>query len=212
MCRDASLGRVKLYADLPGRRLCQILADVGVLAWVALWAWVGHRVHDVTMALAEPGRQLQDAGAGFREKLNAAGDGVDNLPVLDDRVAGPFRSAAGAGTDIEKAGTDLVSAVERFALLIGWTTALVPIVIVVLVWAFARGRFVRRASAAQHFIDADEDLDLFALRAMTNQPMAVLAKVSSDPSGAWRRGDRDTITALALLELKDSGLLPPRTA
>ncbi|KRE41508.1 hypothetical protein [Knoellia sp. Soil729] len=203
---------MKLYADLPGRRLCQILADVGVLAWVALWAWVGHRVHDVTMALAEPGRQLQDAGAGFREKLNAAGDGVDNLPVLDDRVAGPFRSAAGAGTDIEKAGTDLVSAVERFALLIGWTTALVPIVIVVLVWAFARGRFVRRASAAQHFIDADEDLDLFALRAMTNQPMAVLAKVSSDPSGAWRRGDRDTITALALLELKDSGLLPPRTA
>ena len=203
---------MKLYADLPGRRLGQILADVGVLAWVALWAWVGHRVHDVTMALAEPGRQLQDAGAGFREKLNAAGDGVDNLPVLDDRVAGPFRSAAGAGTDIEKAGTDLVSAVERFALLIGWTTALVPIVIVVLVWAFARGRFVRRASAAQHFIDADEDLDLFALRAMTNQPMAALAKVSSDPSGAWRRGDRDTIRALALLELKDSGLLPPRTA
>lgn len=212
MCRSASLGLVKLYADLPGRRLVQILADLGMLAWVVLWAAVGRWVHDVTMALAEPGRQLQGAGAGFREKLNAAGDGVDDLPVLDDRVAGPFRSAAGAGTDIEKAGTDLVNAVERLALLIGWTTALVPILIVLLSWAFLRGRFARRATAAQRFVDADDDLDLFALRAMANQPMAALARVSPDPSGAWRRGDRETIRALALLELKDSGLRPPRTA
>ncbi|GAA4122501.1 hypothetical protein GCM10022415_26620 [Knoellia locipacati] len=203
---------MKLYADLPGRRLAQILADVGLVAWLVLWTWVGRRVHDVTMALAEPGRRLQGAGAGFREKLNAAGDGVDNLPVLDDRIAGPFRSAAGAGTDIERAGTDLVGAVERFAVLLGWTTALVPILIVGIWWAIARARFVRRASAAQRFIDADDDLDLFALRAMANQPMASLAKVSADPSGAWRRGDRETIRALAMLELRDSGLRPPRTA
>ncbi|MFW5474044.1 hypothetical protein ACOCJ5_12115 [Knoellia sp. CPCC 206450] len=203
---------MKLYADLPGRRLAQMLADLGILAWAVVWVWVGRRVHDVTMALAEPGRRLEGAGAGFREKLNAAGDGVDDLPLLDDRVAGPFRSAAGAGTDIERAGADLVTAVERFALLIGWTTALVPILVVLLWWAIARGRFVHRASAAQRFIDADDDLDLFALRAMANQPMASLAKVSSDPSGAWRRGDRETIRALALLELRDSGLRPPRAA
>ena len=203
---------MKLYADLPGRRLAQILTDVGIVAWLVLWAWVGRRVHDVTMALAEPGRQLQGAGAGFREKLNAAGDGVDNLPLLEDRIAGPFRSAAGAGTDIEMAGTDLVSAVERFAVLLGWTTALIPILIVGIWWAIARARFVRRASASQRFIDADDDLDLFALRAMANQPMASLAKISSDPSGAWRRGDRETIRALALLELRDSGLRPPRSA
>ena len=203
---------MKLYADLPGRRLLQILADVGLLVWVVLWAEVGRRVHDATMALAEPGRRLQGAGAGFRDTLNAAGDGVDDLPLLDDRVAGPFRSAAGAGTDIEQAGTDLVSAVDRFAMLLGWTTALVPILVVALWWAHARARFVRRASAAQRFIDADDDLDLFALRAMANQPMAALAKVSGDPAGAWRQGDRETIRALALLELRDSGLRPPRPA
>ncbi|KGN38618.1 hypothetical protein [Knoellia subterranea] len=203
---------MKLYADLPGRRLVQILADLGFVAWIALWAWVGRRVHEVTMELAEPGRQLQGAGVGFRDKLNAAGDGVDNLPVLDDRVAGPFRSAAEAGTDIESAGTNLVHAVEKFALLIGWTTALVPILIIGAWWLWARGRFVRRATAAQRFIDADQDLDLFALRAMANQPMAALAAVSADPSGAWRRGDLETIRALAVLELRDSGLKPPRTA
>ena len=40
---------MKLYADLPGRRTVQILADVGILAWVSLWAWVGRLVHDTTM-------------------------------------------------------------------------------------------------------------------------------------------------------------------
>ena len=68
---------------------------------------------------------------------------------------------------------------------------------------------MRRATAAQRFIDAEPDLDLFALRAMANQPMPRLAKVSDDPAGAWRRGDLDVIHALALLELKDSGLRPP---
>ena len=55
---------MKLYADLPGRRTVQILADVGILAWVCLWAWVGRLVHDTTMELAAPGRQLADGGFG----------------------------------------------------------------------------------------------------------------------------------------------------
>ena len=75
-----------------------------------------------------------------------------------------------------------------------------------------RLRFVRRASAAQQFIDAAPDLDLFALRAMANQPMPRLARISDDPAGAWRRGELDVIHALALLELKDSGLRPPPPA
>jgi hypothetical protein len=44
---------------------------------------------------------------------------------------------------------------------------------------------------------------------MANQPMPRLARVSDDPAGAWRRGDRDIIRALALLELKEAGLRPP---
>jgi hypothetical protein len=47
---------------------------------------------------------------------------------------------------------------------------------------------------------------------MANQPMPRLAKVSDDPAGAWRRGDLDVIHALALLELRDSGLRPPPPA
>lgn len=203
---------MKLYADLPGRRTLQILADLGILAWICLWAWVGRLVHDTTMELAAPGRQLQSAGSGFRDQMTSAGDSVRDLPLVGDRISAPFRQVSGAGTTIEQAGTDLVDAVTRLANILGWVTALVPIIIVGLVWLVLRGRFVRRASAAQRFIDNAADLDLFALRAMAGQPMRKLAAISADPTGAWRRGDEETIRSLALLELRDTGLRPPASA
>jgi hypothetical protein len=203
---------MKLYADLPVRRTVQIVADVLVLLWAAVWAWVGRLVHDATMSLAEPGRTLQGAGSGFRDQMDQAGRSVTDLPLLGDRLSEPFERAGSAGTTLEQAGTDLVDAVGHLALLLGWVTALVPILIVVTLWALLRARFVRRATAAQRFIDSAADLDLFALRAMATQPMHRLAAISDDPSGAWRRRDPHTIRALALLELRDSGLRPPGLA
>jgi hypothetical protein len=200
---------VKLYSDAPGRRLAQVIADVGVLVWVVVWVRIALRVHEATMQLAEPGRRLADAGSSFRGTMTSAGDSVDGLPLLDDRVAVPFRSAAGVGGDIEQAGEDLVTAVERVSLLLALTTALAPILLVVGLWLLLRVRFARRAAAAQRFIDADPDLDLFALRAMANQPMPRLARISGDPAGAWRRGEREVIRSRAVLELAEAGLRPP---
>ena len=200
---------MKLYSDMPRRRLAQVLADLGLVLWVYLWVRIAMRVHDTTLTLAEPGRQLESAGAGFRGKMTEAGDSVDGLPLLEDRIATPFRSAAGIGQEFESAGRELVVAVERFALVLALTTALAPIVLVAGTWLLLRVRFVRRATAARRFIDADPDLDLFALRAMANQPMPRLARISDDPAGAWRRGDPDVVRALAVLELKEAGLKPP---
>ena len=87
--------------------------------------------------------------------------------------------------------------------------AVVPIVLVVGVWLALRLRFVRRATAAQRFLDAAADLDLFALRALAGQPMHRLARVSDDPAGGWRTQDPAVVRALALLELRDCGLRPP---
>jgi hypothetical protein len=70
---------------------------------------------------------------------------------------------------------------------------------------------VRRATAGQRFIDRAPDLDLFAMRAMANQPMHRLARISPDPVRAWREGDAEVVRALALLELRDAGLRPPST-
>lgn len=200
---------MKLYADRPGRRTGQLLADLAVVAWVALWVYVGRFVHGEVLRLAAPGERLQDAGSGFAGRMSAAGDRVDNLPLIDDRLAQPLREVSGVGTEIEDAGRDLVAAVERLAMIVGWLTALVPILLVVTVWLWLRLRFAIRASAAQRFIDDASDLDLFALRAIARQPVRALARVSHDPVGDWRAGDRRTIHALALLELREVGLRPP---
>ena len=200
---------MKPYSDLPVRRTRQVVSDLFVLAWVVLWVWVGRVVHDAVASLAGPGRELADAGAGFRGTMTSAGDSVDDLPLLEDRIAEPFRSAAGAGAGIEQAGNSFADAVEKTAVVLGVVTALVPIVLLVGWWLVVRVGFARRAGAAQRFVDGAPDLDLFALRAMANQPMTRLASISSDPAGAWRRGDPEVVRALATLELRESGLRPP---
>jgi hypothetical protein len=201
---------MKPYSDLPVRRTRQVLADLLVVAWVVLWVWVGRTVQEAVATLAGPGRDLAGAGTSFRGTMTSAGDSVDDLPLLDDRIAEPFRTAAGAGAGIESAGNAFADAVEKAAVVLGVTVALVPIAVVVLWWLVVRVRFARRAGAAQRFVDGAPDLDLFALRAMANQPMPRLAKVSHDPAGAWRRGDADVVRALATLELRDCGIKPPK--
>jgi hypothetical protein len=87
--------------------------------------------------------------------------------------------------------------------------AAVPILVALLGYLPRRWRFVREATAGQRFVDSSADLDLFALRAMANQPMHRLARISTDPVRAWRSGDSEVVRALAVLELKDAGLSPP---
>ena len=200
---------MKLYADLPARRTRQILADLLMALWVVCWVFVARAVHSATMTLAAPGRALESAGGAFRDRMLGAGDRVGGLPLVEDRLAEPLREVSGVGTDIAAAGTDLVTAVERVALISALTTALIPIVIVGAVWFVLRFRWVRQATAAQQFIDSSADIDLFALRALSRQPMTRLARISDDPAGDWRRGESRVIRELAELELADTGLRPP---
>lgn len=199
---------MKLYADAPLRRTRQLLADVLVLAWVVLWAWAGTAVHDGTTALADPARQTDSAATSLGEQLRDAGGRLGGTPVVGDELAAPFDRAAEASDGIAAAGRDTVGAVERLALLLGLAVALVPILIALAVHLPRRWRFAREATAGARFVDAHEDLDLFALRALAHQPMHVLARVSDDPAGAWRAGDREVVRRLAELELADVGLRP----
>jgi hypothetical protein len=201
---------MKLYADLPGRRATQLAADLLVVAWVALWAHLGRVVHDAVQQLAAPARRLESAGAGFGQSMDDASRTLRRVPVVGDQLHAPFDRAAATGAGIAGAGHDLGAAVVHLALVLGWATALVPIVIVAGAWFVWRLRFARQATAAQRLVDADADVDLFALRAMSRQPLPRLARVSNDPVGAWRTGDRHVIRALAALELKEAGLRPSR--
>jgi hypothetical protein len=200
---------MKLYADLPARRLAQIVADVLVVVWVVVWIRVGHAVHDATARLAEPGRQMQDAGNGIGRNMRSASDQVSGVPLVGDKLRQPFDAAGRAATNLARAGVEQQTDVAHLATVLGLVVAVLPILIAVALWLPRRFRFARRASAAQRFIDADADLDLFALRAMARQPMHVLARVSPDPAGAWRRAEPAVVRSLAVLELRSAGLRPP---
>ena len=201
---------MKLYADTPGRRTRQLLSDVLVLLWTGLWVYAGRQVHDVVEELRAPADSITSAGRSVNGALTGAGDQAGRIPLVGEQLREWLTQAAGSGTTLEQAGTSMAETVEQLALGLGLATALIPIVPVLAVWLYVRVRFVRNATRSQRFIDAGEDLDLFALRAMATQPLRVLAGVSDDPAGAWRRQDREVIRRLALLELRSQGLRPPR--
>ena len=200
---------MKLYADTPGRRTRQLLSDVLVLLWTGIWVYAGRQVHDVVEGLRGPADSITSAGQSVGDALTGAGDQAGRIPLVGEQLRDWLTQAAGSGTTLEQAGTSMAETVDQLALGLGLATALVPTLAVLAVWLYVRIRFVRNAVRSQRFIDAGEDLDLFALRAMATQPMRALAKVSDDPAGAWRRQDRDVIRRLALLELRDQGLRPP---
>ena len=200
---------MKLYADGPVRRTRQVTGDALLVLWVVGWLWLARVVHGATLALAAPGRTIEEAGGGLAGKLRDAGTTVGGLPLVGDQAKAPFEGAGQAADRIASAGSAQVEAVQHLAFWLGLVVGAIPILVLVAIYLPLRWRFVREATAGQRFVDEAADLDLFALRAMARQPLHRLTRISTDPAGAWRRSDPDVVRALAVLELRDTGLAPP---
>ena len=200
---------MKLYADSPVRRSWQVAADLLFVVWVYAWVRTALVVRDATLSLAGPGEQMDRAGTGLARRLGEAGSAVGDVPLIGAEVQAPFDEAGSAAGQIAAAGRAQVEAVETLAFWLGLAVGAIPVLIALAIHLPLRWRFVREATAGARYVDSTADLDLFALRAMARQPMHRLARISDDPATAWRRGDREVVRALALLELRDSGLSPP---
>lgn len=204
-------GPMKLYADSAGRRARQVAADLLMLLWLLAWVAIGSAVHDGTMALAAPGHRIDSSATTLADSLSEAGSVLGDVPIVGDQAARPFDRASDASESLAEAGRAEVAAVERLALWLGLAIAAIPILLVAAFHLPRRVRFVREATAGRSFVDSDGDEDLFAWRAMANQPLSVLAGITPDPVGAVRRGDREVIRRLAALEMRHVGLVPRRT-
>lgn len=200
---------LKPYSDLPGRATLQVLGDVLCLLWVYAWVRAGRALHDATLSLARPGELLESAGADLASGLASAADTAADVPLVGDRLRAPLDAAGSAAGGVARAGRDQQEAVADLALLLGVVVAVLPLLLAAVVYVWPRLRFARRAAAARGLIDSGADLDLFALRALSGQPFHVLARVSPDPAGAWRRGDPRVVRELAGLELRRAGLRVP---
>lgn len=188
----------------------QIIADALVAAWVVAWIVVGRTVHALVTELARAGRFLEDAGGDFSRSASGGGAGVDDLPVVGDRLRAPFDAVAGAGTAVADAGVAQQEAVATLATVLGVVVALVPIVLVLARYLPPRLAWMRQAAAAEHLLaGSGGDLRLFALRALAARPLPQLLAVSADPSGDFDRDDPDVVRALADLELRSLGIASP---
>lgn len=203
---------MKLYAEQPLRRLLQVIGDLLLVVWVWLWVSVGNTLHDATMGLAAPGRMVASAGDGLQQRFHDMASKVAAIPLVGGDIRAPFDGGANAARDLAGAGLAQVHAVADLAFWLRVAVIAIPVLMVAVVYLPLRARFVRRATAGRRFLDSADDLDLFALRAMTTQPLHVLARVSDDPAGAWRRRDAEVIDRLAGLQLAADGLRPPKGA
>lgn len=201
------------YAQTPRRRLGQMILDVTIVAWTLVWVWFGVWVHHLIVGLAGPALRMNKAGSGFMTSMQDTAARVRDVPIAGDALEHAFLGMSSTGGDVAGAGWEFAQRIERLGIALGIATAAGPILLAVVPWLAVRITFYKRAAAASRFIDDDADLDLFALRALANQPMPKLAAISDDPVRDWRAGDATVVRRLANLELRSRGLsLPSRMA
>ena len=194
------------YSEIPARRTRQIAGDIWLVAWSALWIWAAVRLYDLVMNLAAPGLAVSSSATDLAGRFDDAGAAVGQVPLIGDALQSPFDGMGGAAIAIADAGQASADAVGLLARFLAVALAVLGIASWAMVWVPIRIAFIRRATAARRFLDSTDDLDLFALRAMARQPLHLLARISDDPAGAWRRGDQRVIGELAALELRAEGL------
>jgi hypothetical protein len=196
---------MKLYAETASLRARQLLGDLAVLAWAALWVAAGLALYRLLEKLAVPGRRVEQAGGGVAGALDDIQEKVGRIPVVGDELRDPFGRVAGAGRTLAEAAAAQQEVVHQLALWLGVVVAVVPVIPVLLVWLPRRVAWAREAGAASRLRLAGADLELFALRALANRPLRELHRVTPDPAGALRAGD---YAGLAELELRALGLRP----
>lgn len=199
---------MSLYSDYPGARTRQIIADViGVIAVIVV-VTIAASIAAAIRTLAAFGRDLETAGLDFQSGLLEAADALGDVPVIGDGIRGPFDLAASGGQAVADAGRGQQQLVEFIAVSVGWSVALVPLLIIALVWLVPRIRFALRSSRMRGMIKQGLTVDTLAARALARAPLAQLVAVHPDPAAAWRSQNPEALRDLAAIELRRAGIRP----
>ena len=194
---------MKFYGESSFFRLRQIAADVGVLLWTVLWIRIGFFMRDLIDRLSGPGETIENAGNSFSSTMLDVSDKIADVPLVGEDLRAPFEAASDVGLRLQEAGQGQQDLVHRIAFWLGLLLAVIPITLMLIRYVPSRLSWIREASAAHRLrIDAS-DLQLFALRAITNRPLHELARACKDPAAAFAAGD---YAPLAKFELASLGL------
>lgn len=197
---------MKWYSDFGVARIYQVVGDVVAILVLVLGVVLGVTLHNAIDALKEVGANVQSSGSDFSRTMNDIGKQLGGVPLIGGGIKAPFDAAGDAGTTLAQAGVNWQEGVERLATLVGWTVALVVLLVVLVGWVRPRLVGAIKRGILARFARRSPDLDLLAFRALANRPAAAVARVDADAVAAWRRGDAEVIRRLAALELQSSGI------
>jgi hypothetical protein len=201
---------MRLYATRPDRRLGQVLADVGLLAWVVLWVVVARVVHGAVLVLAGPGQAVEDLGSSVADSMGSAASAAQDVPVVGDELSAPFDALGTAAGSVTGAGQAAQDAVGTLATVLAVVLVVLPVGWLLARWLPWRVGWVREASAVSSLAGrAEPDLELLAARAVATAPLPRLAALPPGTGAAWRAGDPAAVRALAALEAGRLGLRLP---
>ncbi len=204
------LGRMRIYPEVMSRRIPAVLLDVLAIFLIFCFARLGLAVNDAVDDVAGLGRGVQAAGGSVQTGFEQAGEAVSGVPLVGGGISDAFSGVGDAtGGNAVDLGREGEQAVEHLASLLGWTTFLVPTLLLLIAVAPRRARQIRRLNAAGRILHADteEQRRLLAMRAAFSLPYGTLIAHTPDPIGDLSRGEYDGLLA-ALYE--DSGLKPDR--
>lgn len=199
---------MKWYSDFGAARIYQIVGDVVAIIVLVLGVVLGVTLHSAIDALRGVGADVQSSGSDFSRTMNDIGRQLSGVPLIGGGIKAPFDAAGDAGTTLSKAGADWQEGVERLATLVGWTVALLVLLVVLVGWVRPRLVGAVKRGVLARFARRSPDLDLLAFRALANRPAVAVARIDADAVAAWRRGDTEVIRRLAALELQSSGIKP----
>lgn len=200
---------MKLYSDFGGRRAIQVVGDLLALGLVVAAVWAAAVFHGFVTEFAVLGRRLEEAGTGFRGSMTDIGSTLADVPLIGTGIAEPFDGASAAGATLESVGRgqqDLIGWIATFAAI---GIAALPIAAVLLLWVAPRLVRAVRAARTTAALTRPGGADLLALRALTDRNLLEVLAADADAAARWRRGDPETIRALAALEARAVGVRLP---
>lgn len=207
----------RIWSELPGARLRELIADIASAAWVTVWAVVAWQLYETLAAFSQAGRTIQDGGRSLTGAGVTLGDALAGVPLVGEGLRDAARNAfAGAGGPLAAFGTEVEGFIVLVAgvlavlvLLVTWTpwlTRYVPWRLERLRRLRAGHRAIRAAPAAtSHQLGATRLDELLAMRAVARLDYATLLEFTPDPLGDWASGRHDR---LARAELASVGLRP----
>ena len=195
----------------PLRRARHLVSDAVFLGWAVVWWFVGWTLKSVVDVIAGPFTKVGDTTNSMAGNVSDAAAQVAKIPLVGDQLARQFDPIATALRGMTEQSAAQAATIHTLAWWLFAIVFLMPVLTVAMVYLPGRIRRAREASAALRYIDSQADLDLFALRALSNAPMTKLAVISSDPVKAWRDKDLAVIDQLAAMELARVGIGVLRT-